>query len=63
MGKIIQRKGLNVWKKIRLELKVVSKIQTNVQKEYYPNLFKYLLMFFSQNNKVALSFVALLQLF
>ena len=41
----------------------ISKIQTNVQKEYYPNLYKHFLRFLSQNNKVVLSFVALLQLF
>ena len=63
--KIIHRKGLNAWKKIAFRIKklLISKIQSNVQKEYYPNLYKYLFMFFSQNNKIALSFVALLQLF
>ena len=47
----------------RIKKLFISKIQTNIQKEYYPNLYKYLLMFFNQNNKIALSFVALLQLF
>ena len=41
----------------------ISKIQTSVQKEYYPNLYKHLLMLLNQNNIVALSFGALSQLF
>ena len=45
----------------RIKKLFISKILTNVQKENYPNLYKCLLMFFSQNNKFALSFVALLQ--
>ena len=48
---------------IQLLMKIKScsiyKVPTNVQKQYHPNLYKYQLMCLSQNNKVALSFIAL----